>query len=350
MTESARATYTLSGLLDQFVLMGGPSIFGPGGLAILTALWRRSQQLGWANQFVMSHAEITVATGIRSRGTISAHCDKLQEGGYIQYLPPPKGKDGGKYTLQYKLFRREPVQNLNNSPKPVQILDNYNEEPVQKMNDFTRPVQILNELNVGPVQNLDRYGGEAVQNLNDPPRPVQILNGSEIKPVQKMDNSQQPVQLLNDFLAKNAETRSNFERLLKDTITTITTSSNKLAVQNLDRLKDEVVILLQKYTLLHNRVIEKVKDRELLLMISLLAKEQIPLEFILSTMQETFGKYSTSTVISSFCYYEGAIRDGWQKKQFEFECVNKPGDSKQEDEQKLIYSLAEEAKMRHATG
>ncbi|MNP53294.1 hypothetical protein D3C76_1477590 [compost metagenome] len=67
-------------------------------------------------------------------------------------------------------------------------------------------------------------------------------------------------------------------------------------------------------------------------------------------MQETFGKYSTSTVISSFCYYEGAIRDGWQKKQFEFECVNKPGDSKQEDEQKLIYSLAEEAKMRHATG
>lgn len=325
LTESARAIYTLSGLLDQFVLMGGPSMYGPGGLAILTALWRKSSKLGWSNRFIMSNTEVIVATGIKSRTTIGTHRTKLQAGGFFKYTEPPQGKDDGEYILNFQFYNHEPVQ----------FLDGVGGGVDQKLNDFAD-----NELS--PTQ--------VVQNLDTPPpkqgQVVQNLEGYDKKAVQFPDDSDQVVQKLNDFLEKNEETRSKIEHLLKDTITTNTTSSNKVVVQNLDRLKEDVVSLLRAYSSLHSKSFSLVKEKELKLMVSLVVFEKIPLHFILRTMQKTFQKYSTTTSISSFCYYEGAIKDGWAS-QLNAEMTTAHDHLTQLEN---LRAIAEGARQRHGTG
>lgn len=134
MTETARPT--LSGLLDQLEAIGGPEQYGPVGVAILIALWRKSSKLGWMQTFQMTNSELMVQTGISTRKTLNDHRAKLVEGEIIAYVPPPNGSSRGTYRLKFDLFAvTEPVT------EPVTI-------PVTISNSFSEPVtEPVTELN-----------------------------------------------------------------------------------------------------------------------------------------------------------------------------------------------------------
>src|SRR4051812_31346919 len=83
---------TLIGLLNYFEDIGGPEMYGPEGIAILLALWRKSSKLNWISSFTMTNTELQVQTGIKSRDTLNVRRNKIIEGGLIKYSPPPLGK------------------------------------------------------------------------------------------------------------------------------------------------------------------------------------------------------------------------------------------------------------------
>lgn len=320
MTQTA--TPTLSGLLDQFILVGGPETYGPGGLAILMALWHRASKLGWRSSFSMRNEELVGHTGIKSRATLNTHRNKLVQGNLFKYTEPPKGRSDGYYELNFSTFGFIPVQELNNNVlKHVQILNN---------------------------PELDEE--KAVQNLNDPTstmqEAVQKLNVSTFEPVQELNNFTQPVQNLNSFSVNNGETCSKIEHLL-NTITTNNTINNNLVVQKLNRSEglQAILDLLVAYATLHNKPLDNVRDKELELMVSLVYEDGIPVDFMERIMQETFRKYSVTTAITSFCYYEGAIRDAWKRGS-----TNLFGNGERTDQESQIEKLkrmAEEATKKY---
>ncbi|WP_063564855.1 DnaD domain protein [Paenibacillus sp. O199] len=147
MTETARPT--LSGLLEQFEAIGGPEEFGPEGIAIMVALWRRSAKLGWRKAWKMTNTDLMVQTGITNKGTLNAHRKKLVEAGLIAYIQPPRGQSKGDYSVEFDLLGVGVEQNLNH-------FDSYSEEVGQKVE-----------------QNLDHFDGvgeKVEQNLNHFPQ------------------------------------------------------------------------------------------------------------------------------------------------------------------------------------
>lgn len=140
---------TLHGLLNQFEDIGGPELYGPTGIAILLALWRKSSKLGWKESFSMTNTELQVQTGIKSRETINTIRNRLESDRLIlSYKAPPKGQSRGDYILNFHFGQPgELVQNLDNP------LDNFSErvrEPVQNLDNsldnFAKPVQNLDNL------------------------------------------------------------------------------------------------------------------------------------------------------------------------------------------------------------
>ncbi|KAF6569058.1 hypothetical protein G9G53_22460 [Paenibacillus sp. EKM206P] len=102
MTETARPT--LSGLVEQFVTIGGPEEFGPVCFTIMVALWRKSEKLSWRRSFKMTNTELMLHTGIKSRDTLNTHRDKLVEAGMIGYIQPPRGSSKGDYSVPFDLL------------------------------------------------------------------------------------------------------------------------------------------------------------------------------------------------------------------------------------------------------
>jgi DnaD/phage-associated family protein len=112
---------TLEHLLDQFENIGGLDMFGPEGLTLLLALWRKSMKLAWARTFVMTNTELIYKSGLKNRESLNNHRNKLVQAGLIHYKPPAKGKSDGTYTLEFDLmeaFKKKVVK------EPVSVADN----------------------------------------------------------------------------------------------------------------------------------------------------------------------------------------------------------------------------------
>ncbi|MDO7908459.1 hypothetical protein Q5741_18830 [Paenibacillus sp. JX-17] len=157
MTESPREQPTLSGLLNQFEAIGGPEEFGPEGLAIMVALWRKSSKLGWRNFFQMTNTDLTCQTGIRSRETINTHRKKLVNAGLIEYTAPPRGQARGDYKIRFNLLDEDEVVG-----EPVQKLDKVDGEVVQNMDHFS---QVDGE----PVRKLDHLADTVLKDFTTTP-------------------------------------------------------------------------------------------------------------------------------------------------------------------------------------
>ncbi|MBY9081040.1 DnaD domain protein [Paenibacillus sp. HN-1] len=115
MSDTAREP-SLSGLLNQFEAIGGPEEFGPEGLAIAVALWRKSSKLDWLQTFQMTNTELQVQTGIATRKTLNVYRSKLVEAGIIAYEPPPRGSSRGIYSINFHLVGpSKPVTSGNRS-------------------------------------------------------------------------------------------------------------------------------------------------------------------------------------------------------------------------------------------
>ncbi|NUU62665.1 hypothetical protein [Paenibacillus agri] len=151
MTESAREP-TMAGLLNQYEAIGGPEEYGPEGIAIMVALWRKSSKLGWRKAFQMTNTELTLQTGIKSRDTLNTHRSKLVKAGLIGYSPPPRGSSKGDYQVRFDLIVvgevvRKPDSFSEVSEKVVQNPDHFNQvvgEPVRKLDHF--PDTVLKDL------------------------------------------------------------------------------------------------------------------------------------------------------------------------------------------------------------
>ncbi|MFF2909969.1 hypothetical protein [Paenibacillus sp. NPDC057934] len=151
MTESAREP-TMAGLLNQYEAIGGPEEYGPEGIAIMVALWRKSSKLGWRQAFQMTNTELTLQTGIKSRDTLNTHRSKLVKAGLIGYSPPPRGSSKGDYQVRFDLIVvgevvRKPDSFSEVSEKVVQNPDHFNQvvgEPVRKLDHF--PDTVLKDL------------------------------------------------------------------------------------------------------------------------------------------------------------------------------------------------------------
>ncbi|KUP22375.1 hypothetical protein [Paenibacillus sp. DMB5] len=151
MTESAREP-TMAGLLNQYEAIGGPEEYGPEGIAIMVALWRKSSKLGWRQAFQMTNTELTLQTGIKSRDTLNTHRSKLVKAGLIGYTPPPRGSSKGDYQVRFDLIVvGEVVRKSDNfselTEKVVQNPDHFNQvvgEPVRKLDHF--PDTVLKDL------------------------------------------------------------------------------------------------------------------------------------------------------------------------------------------------------------
>jgi hypothetical protein len=96
---------SLSILLNQYEDIGGPETYGPEGLAIMIALWRKSNKLNWLPAFTMTNTELQVQTGIRSSKTLNIYRKRLAVDGLIYYRSPPLGKTEGNYRLKYSLIK-----------------------------------------------------------------------------------------------------------------------------------------------------------------------------------------------------------------------------------------------------
>lgn len=134
---------TLYGLLNQFEDIGGPETYGPEGLTILIALWRKSNKLNWLPSFTMTNTELQVQTGIQTRKTLNVYRKKLMDGGLIEYIAPPLGKSRGDYKINFNLLEPfEVVTSGNSFPKVEQEVVTSGNNPRHT---------VLNEIKEGVV-------------------------------------------------------------------------------------------------------------------------------------------------------------------------------------------------------
>ncbi|NOU68360.1 hypothetical protein GC096_30495 [Paenibacillus sp. LMG 31461] len=161
---------TLEKLLIQFENIGGPEMYGPEGIVILLALWRKSSKLGWKDSFQMTNTELQVQTGIKSRETINTHRTKLMKDGLMEYTPPPRGQARGEYKLNFHFIDTgEVVQNMDH------LADNFLKavgEPVQNMDHF-------HQIEGKPVQKLDHLTDTVLKILID--RLIDGLDDEQLK-------------------------------------------------------------------------------------------------------------------------------------------------------------------------
>lgn len=137
-------------LLNQFLDIGGPELYGPEGLAIMIALWRKSSKLNWMPAFTMTNTELQVQTGIKTRKTLNVYRKKLVDEGVIEYSAPPLGTSRGDYKLNLGLIVAPIVVTSGNNfteneSKPVTSgynLSKVGQEPVTSGTDQVHTVLI----------------------------------------------------------------------------------------------------------------------------------------------------------------------------------------------------------------
>ncbi|MFC4768715.1 DnaD domain protein [Effusibacillus consociatus] len=121
-------------LLDQLENIGGLEMFGPEGLTLLLALWRKSMKLAWARTFVMTNTELIYKAGFKNRESLNNVRHKVSQAGLFHYKPPSRGKSEGIYTLEFDLVSaiqkrvvKEPVSVADNFPDnfPDRFADNF---------------------------------------------------------------------------------------------------------------------------------------------------------------------------------------------------------------------------------
>jgi hypothetical protein len=79
-------------------------------------------------------------------------------------------------------------------------------------------------------------------------------------------------------------------------------------------INNKMVKLQEAYAALHGKFPEQIKPKEIMSMKALL--EQIPLDFIISTMKAFYtDKKMQGDIITSFIYYENAIKRQWKDTQ-----------------------------------
>lgn len=137
MTNQPREP-NLHDLLNQFESIGGPEEFGPEGVAIMVALWRKSSKLNGLDKFTMTNTELQVQTGIQTRKTLNAYRSKLIEAGIIKYESPPNGSSRGTYHITFNLL--EPFKPVT-EPDPIPVTSGYSflvpePKPVTSGNSF----------------------------------------------------------------------------------------------------------------------------------------------------------------------------------------------------------------------
>ncbi|AJS59878.1 hypothetical protein [Paenibacillus sp. IHBB 10380] len=262
MTESAREP-NISDLLNQFEAISGPEEYGPEGLAIMVALWRKSCKLGWRSAFQMTNTELMVQSGIKSRSTINTHRSKLVSAGIIGYTSPPRGGSRGDYIVSFDLIAVEEV-----------------------------------------VQNLDMVVGEVVQNLNHYKKVVH-----------------EPVQNLDSFSKVDEKVVQNLDTVLKDLITITTTPITSEFAEEFseDSKADGMIGILNAYSKLHGKFDFHVKPREREAMGKMVAGG-MPNPFTIQTMtflleEKRKREGSRFKLPTSFLYYVDAIEEAWLNSQ-----------------------------------
>lgn len=262
MTESAREL-NISDLLNQFEAISGPEEYGPEGLAIMVALWRKSCKLGWRSAFQMTNTELMVQSGIKSRSTINSHRSKLVSAGLIGYTSPPRGGSRGDYIVSFDL-----------------IVDG---EPVQKM---------------------DMVVGEVVHNLN------------HFKKV-----GCEPVQNLDYFSKVDEKVVQNLDTVLKELITITTTPITSEFAEEFseDSKADGMIGILNAYSKLHGKFDYHVKPRERKAMDKMVAGG-MPNPFTIRTMESLLKakrdrEGDRFKMPTSFLYYVDGIEEAWLNSQ-----------------------------------
>lgn len=272
---------TLHGLLNDFENIGGPEVYGPEGIALIIALWRKSAKLGWKESYTMTNTEIMVQTGIKSRETINSYRNKLVKGGLFEYTAPPRGQSRGEYTMNFHFNSNEPVQEMDHlgegAEKAVQNMDHLGEVAAKAVQEMDHYTDNFSKAVGKPVQNMDHYGevvGKVVQNM---------------------------------------------DTVLKDLITITTTSiSESPTKENEEGEQDPFLQLLNAYCNLNKRFDIHVKSKEREAMGKMVAGG-IPTPFTIRTMkillEEKREREGESFILpTSFLYYENALWEAWRNK------------------------------------
>lgn len=95
----------LYSLLKQFSVIGGMAEIGQPGFCLLMALWQKSNELNWANQFTMTNTELLYRSGYASEAAMIAKRNTLKQLGYLDYIPPKKSRSCGTYVLNFDLIK-----------------------------------------------------------------------------------------------------------------------------------------------------------------------------------------------------------------------------------------------------
>ncbi|MCR8635770.1 hypothetical protein [Paenibacillus radicis (ex Xue et al. 2023)] len=288
---------TLHGLLNQFENIGGPEVYGPEGIALLIALWRKSAKLGWKESYTMTNTEITVQTGIKSRETINSYRNKLVRDGLIQYKPPPRGQSRGDYKMNFHFNDIQPVQEMDQLTKAVG-------EPVQEMDHFAKAA------------------GEPVQNMD-------YLDGVDTKPVHKMDHLADTV--LKDFKILIDRLIDEFEdderlKFSAGVLTTVGASMpvKEIALYDEDAIGKRAVRIENHFNNRKGRLHGSPNDWE---HVHSLAKEPIPEEFIYFAIDLAFARHRKTkkdprAEINLFSYCRKVIDSVWFQLQIDLKAMS----------------------------
>lgn len=95
----------LYSLLKQFNAISGMDETGQSGFCLLMALWQKSNELNWNNQFTMTNTELLYRAGFNSESTFTRNRNKLKQLGYFDYIKPSNRRQCGTYILNFDLLK-----------------------------------------------------------------------------------------------------------------------------------------------------------------------------------------------------------------------------------------------------
>jgi hypothetical protein len=93
----------LYSLLKQFNAIGGMAEIGQPGFCLLMALWQKSNELNWANQFAMTNTELLYRSGYNSEKALIEKRNRMMQLGYFKYVSPKNRRSCGMYHLNFDL-------------------------------------------------------------------------------------------------------------------------------------------------------------------------------------------------------------------------------------------------------
>jgi len=109
----------LYSLLKQFNAIGGMAEIGQSGFCLLMALWLKSNELNWANQFAMTNTELLYRSGYSSEKAMIEKRNRMMQLGYFRYIPPKNRRSCGTYILNFNLLdyflKHSNIESISNS-------------------------------------------------------------------------------------------------------------------------------------------------------------------------------------------------------------------------------------------